>query len=101
MPIRYESFGTWVDFSEVEVVGDLIGNSAMVVPLGADLATPRRVDARQRETREKTPWNRDKKKSLGGSTRILGWFQHNLPRLYDWNGLDLNNFYLFEDCNTL
>ena len=48
MPIRYESFGTWVDFSEVEVVSDLIGNSAMVVPLGADLATPRRVDARQR-----------------------------------------------------
>ena len=33
---------------QVEVVGDLIGNSAMVVPLGADLATPRRVDARQR-----------------------------------------------------
>lgn len=31
---------------EVEVVSDLIGNSAMVVPLGADLATPRRVDAR-------------------------------------------------------
>lgn len=31
---------------EVEVVGDLIGNSAMVVPLGADACAPRRVDAR-------------------------------------------------------
>ena len=32
---------------QVEVVGDLIGNSAMVIPLGADACAPRRVDARR------------------------------------------------------
>ena len=34
-------------FTEVEVVGDLVGNAARVIPLGAeDTTTPQRVDAR-------------------------------------------------------